>query len=419
MFSKKREKGQALIIIVFAIVALVGLTALSIDGGNAYSDRRNAQNAADTSVLAAALAKIKSQNYSDAALARAASNGYVDTDPTGGSSSSRANVEVYRCDNASASCNLPSGADKTQYIQVIITSNVRTYFAPVIGVRQITNKVQAVAWAKPGYTGPYYGGAAIVGLKQTGCDAVEFSGHAQLQIWNAGIFSNSSDSCGLDIQGSTNVQTYDSGINMVATSYTLNGNPTVNTYGYGINPNQAQQPYPPPNLPNPTCTGTAYKAGNLMYAGSYTGTFPPSGVTALQSGVYCINGSFKLNAGQNLSGNNVVIVMQSGDINWNGSAELHLSAPTTGDFAGLLIYAPLSNTSTMQINGSSNSELTGTVLMPAAPIVVNGNNSQLQKVNSQLIGYSVELSGSSDTQIEMNPTSQFQFNQPPTVQLIR
>ena len=57
MKHSKHEKGQALILIVLAIFGLVGLTGLTIDGGNAYSDRRHAQNAADAAVLAAALAK--------------------------------------------------------------------------------------------------------------------------------------------------------------------------------------------------------------------------------------------------------------------------------------------------------------------------------------------------------------------------
>ena len=60
MMKNKHEKGQAIIIIAFAIVVLVGFAALAIDGGRVLSDRRHAQNAADTAAYAAALAKIKS-----------------------------------------------------------------------------------------------------------------------------------------------------------------------------------------------------------------------------------------------------------------------------------------------------------------------------------------------------------------------
>jgi uncharacterized membrane protein len=58
MKSKHSEKGQALILIAFGIVTLIGFTALAVDGGRVFSDRRNAQNAADTSALAAALAEL-------------------------------------------------------------------------------------------------------------------------------------------------------------------------------------------------------------------------------------------------------------------------------------------------------------------------------------------------------------------------
>jgi Flp pilus assembly protein TadG len=52
--DKSIEKGQALVIIVIAIVALIGMLALIIDGGMAYANRRSAQNAADAGALAGA-----------------------------------------------------------------------------------------------------------------------------------------------------------------------------------------------------------------------------------------------------------------------------------------------------------------------------------------------------------------------------
>ena len=52
--NMKYQHGQAIVLIVVGIVGLIGMTALAIDGGNAYSDRRHAQNAADTAAFAAA-----------------------------------------------------------------------------------------------------------------------------------------------------------------------------------------------------------------------------------------------------------------------------------------------------------------------------------------------------------------------------
>jgi uncharacterized membrane protein len=52
--NKITERGQALILLVFAVVGLLGFTALAIDGGMIYSDRRIAQNAADAAAVAGA-----------------------------------------------------------------------------------------------------------------------------------------------------------------------------------------------------------------------------------------------------------------------------------------------------------------------------------------------------------------------------
>jgi hypothetical protein len=135
-----------------------------------------------------------------------------------------------------------------------------------------------------------------------------------------------------------------------------------------------------------------------MSPGSYSGTFPPNGVKTLNPGTYCVNGNFKLNAKDVLTGAGVTIYMQSGGIDWNGGAQVNLSAPTSGSLAGLLIYAPMSNSSAMSFNGNASSTLTGTILMPAAPVVYNGTGN-LDPSHIQLIGYTVEITGSNTTSI--------------------
>src|SRR5215216_2800687 len=112
------QKGQTLIIVAFAAVILVGFAALAIDGSRVFSDRRHAQNAADTSVLAAALAKQHGQSVVSAAMLRATSNGYDNNGTTNV-------VEVY---------NPPTDgtyAGNSEYIQIKITSHVKTTFARV------------------------------------------------------------------------------------------------------------------------------------------------------------------------------------------------------------------------------------------------------------------------------------------------
>ena len=180
--ARKSEQGQALILIVFAIIGLLGITALTIDGGNAYSDRRHAQNAADTAVLAAARAIIRGESWKPAALSIASANGYVDSDDTIASSSTSANVEVYQCDelDAAVDCGVYDG--DPEHIQVKITSLVNTYFAPVVGIQNLTNVVQAVAKVIPGDYSEMFDGNAVVGLAPDDCAAVAYQGTADTTI---------------------------------------------------------------------------------------------------------------------------------------------------------------------------------------------------------------------------------------------
>jgi Flp pilus assembly protein TadG len=73
LFTHHPERGQALIIIALALVGLVGMVALAVDGGNVFLDRRTAQNAADSAALASALSRIQGgQDWVGAAIASAA-----------------------------------------------------------------------------------------------------------------------------------------------------------------------------------------------------------------------------------------------------------------------------------------------------------------------------------------------------------
>jgi predicted DNA repair protein MutK len=87
----------------------------------------------------------------------------------------------------------------TEYVQVIITSQVSTYFSSIVGVSQLTNRVQAVTRARPPQA--LFNGNAVVGLAPTACKAVEFQGNAQMTITGNGLFVNSNGNASRDIRG--------------------------------------------------------------------------------------------------------------------------------------------------------------------------------------------------------------------------
>src|SRR6266516_4800301 len=224
MKPKLQEKGQALIIIALAAVGLFGFAALAIDGSRVFSDRRHAQNAADTAALAAALSKIRADPPATAdavaeaaGLARAASNGYDNTNSI---------VEVHNCaePNLNPPCQgIPAGADPTEYIQVVIRLKTLTTFARVIGRTEIASIVSAIARAVPGGPAPVGGGFALSAMSPHDPNAVYGHGNFNLDIRNSGVFDNSDDACAFTTSGSAGIYAVDTAFNVVSGVHCQNG----------------------------------------------------------------------------------------------------------------------------------------------------------------------------------------------------
>ncbi len=410
-FVDSAERGQALVLIALAAIGLFAFTALAIDGSIVFSDRRHAQNAADTSVLAAALSKTRGGDWETEGLGRATSNSYNNNGTTN-------DVLFY-----SPPIDGPY-AGNTQYIQVKIRSDVKTFFARIVGIRKMTNHVEAVARAVPGTNSPMFNGNAVVGLAPTDCKAVMYQGNANTTVTGSGIFVNSkcadaaffnnSSAAKLTapcLQAVGGIQAAPDVLN-IPTSCIL-GDQTSAAYNY-----------PPDNLvfPNIVCPSGGSQDGDALNPGTYSGPhdFPPNGVTHLNPGTYCVDTDFNVRGGDTLIGHDVVIIMLSGNVTFNGGATLQLSGipvPQTEEnpYGGLFLYMPMSNSGTITINGNSDSGFTGTILAPAADISIDGTGDA--GLHGQIIGYTVDLSGTSDTTIVYNDSENWDAPVPPQIQL--
>jgi Flp pilus assembly protein TadG len=378
MKHNSSEKGQALILIALAMIGLVGFSALTIDGGRSLSDRRNAQNAADSAALSAALAKINNQNYTTAAQNIANSNGYnTDADST---------VVVNLCSDSGVTCEgLPSGADSSEYIRVRITSIVPTTFARVIGRSQVTNTVEAITRVQgstapsstpsssPSSSGSFFNGAAMVATKGgNNNQCFLMNGSADLYTHNSGIYVNCSGTQALFMNGGSDLQMDATG--QVVGCYAYNGGASFDPIACIVNGGVSQtidattfEDVPTTQAP-PTCGGVNGSASGTTTDRSINGTPPSvtinsgktstlspgnfdsimingSGATAIFSeGTYCISGNFNLNGNSVMSGPNgrVVFVLQNQNIVLNGGSTI--------DFNDLEIYG---NNSSFLLNGNA------------------------------------------------------------------
>src|SRR5215213_112943 len=439
------ERGQALILITLAAIGLFAITGLAIDGSAKFSDRRHAQNAADTAALAGALAKINEQKSGgsnspitcpppsgytpsdictailDAARERATENGY-DGDLV------RSVVGVYRppISGIYADCS-DTRFDCNDYIQVIISSNVDTFFARVIGINQTHNQVEAVASTVDYYQGGLFGGNSVVALNPTGggC-ALTAGGSGTTTIVGGGLFSNSSSSCAFDQNGCAGSIEINGGS---GTLTTVGGMNFVQNCAASVNAVKivGADPYsfPPDELPEPSECSTA---GSHSSSGStttltpgYFDAIPGSGGSwksnvVLTPGIYCIGTQLKFTTGtltvQGTYGVDpgVFIYFKAGGhatpISFQG-ADIQLwpyqTSGGSGDYAGYLMYVAPDYTdlpTSCKINGSSTQELWGTIYAPYCDIDINGTSAS--GFHSQLVGYTVDLSGSANVSLIYN-----------------
>jgi hypothetical protein len=403
------ERGQALILIVFAIAALVGVAGFAIDGGNVYADRRRAQNAADAAALAGALARINSEPWVQTAIRVAGENGYQADGPN-------ASVEVHSPPD--------SGTYKgnIEYVQVRITSRVRTGFASVVGVPQMSNVVEAVARSKPAEFKPMFDGAAVVSLAPSSdCDNEKsFWVHAEetLSIYDAGVFVNSNNAdCALIQQANGSVRIHGDYPIQVVGGWQIS-KPGLMTPYPPIH--AAGVPYPPPfYMPKVNCgQGAEVSAdGTTMSPGSWGDQFPPEGVTTLNSGTYCLTGDFIMGGGS-LSGNHVLFDMEGGQFHIGGGVTLNFTAPDAGDNAGLLVYQPIENKKPVILNLSADSSFVGSVLAPGAEIRIKGSDSAAG-FHSQLVGYTINADGDSNVIIRYNESENYKALYWPEVQFVK
>ncbi|MEK6751680.1 MAG: pilus assembly protein TadG-related protein [Chloroflexota bacterium] len=407
---KRSEQGQAMILIVFSIIGLIGMTALAIDGGNAYVDSRRAETAASAAALTAATTRIEGGDWRAAALATARDNGYNNDGITN-------TVEL----NTPPISNDYNG--NPEYIEVIITSHLKTYFGSVIGVPEITNRVTVVSQSKPAILGELFDGFALVSLApHSKCDSHRsfwIHTEATIILEGGGLFVNSDNpECAFISFGSGSVRAQGTSPILVVGGAQVQKPQLITPF-----PMQTGVPpisYPPSfQMPKVGCgskIATVNELTGTMTPGAWDEEiFPPEGVTFLEHGIYCIGGDFILGGGQRLEGSNIVLVID-GEVKISGSAEIDISAPGNGEFEGLLIYMPIDNHNILALNGNAESKYQGTILAPGADVRINGlDSTNGAAYHSQIIGYYIEVDGTDSIVIKYKDEQNYDSLQMPEV----
>jgi hypothetical protein len=418
MFIKASEKGQALILITFAAIGLFAFAALAIDGSRAFSNKRHAQNAADTSALAGALAYAREgtiDNVETVALARAESNGYK-TDGT------MTEVTVTITDVPEEEC---PGDATGKDITVDIESSISTTFSRVIGREELASGATATSRACGYKLVPLFDGHAVVGLSNSTPCAFDTgdSSSVEWRIEGSGIFSN-----GCAFSKEDHTVTFDPGRCIsVPPGGAVSGdwNCTVQT-----SPSYAWDEYVMTYMPENPCDGTP---GDI-------GKSPPAIGSVFKDGVYCIT-NLENYAMENITLDNATLYVMdevfslrysgnAGDGGLFGTATQAGTYPGSEEFDGyFMIVEPvdelnefcekLSDNSAQVLEWKGNGEGTfyGTIFAPSACLDLRGNANG-EALHSQIIGWIVGSNGTADMYVNYNAEENPQIPYHPNISLL-
>lgn len=439
MKEQKSEKGQIIVILALALVAILAITALAIDGSLNYNQRRTDQSTSDSAALAGAgaaanlLKEIKPSDFScgsgvgataatAAVLAVQASAAYDDV-----TLPNRTSMDDLL--TAQHGIRVECGTDELgmQYldVNVMVSTDTETTFAQVINVETLGTTVRAVARVYPRQPFAYGNGlvscSSNCSTKQGG---IEFGGTGFTFINAAGVFSNS---C-IKAQSNSSEVTVVGGSIQYTT--TCPGCADAN-----ITPDPVQSPTSIncDFISPPTCSDSPYvtaPTSGTINPGNYQALLPGSGnALILNPGVYCLKPdnsnkpALQNNAKSTLKGTGVTLFIQDGNVTLNtndNAAEdwgVSLTAPDCdGEGCGLLMYFAKDKTADVQINGGAKNYFEGTIFGPTANFTLNGG-ATTSTFNTQIIGNWIEVTGKS--QLIMDLDSSVMAKEPAKLSLIK
>jgi Putative Flp pilus-assembly TadE/G-like len=361
----------------------MGFAGLAIDVGVAEYQQRQQQNATDAAAIGAAQQLIYSGCNNPTVAQTAAANDATTNGYTNGG-----NISVL-AHNPPAS---GAYASNTCAVQVQITNSATpTFFMKLFGKSSLTESTQAVALAGPSVDSGclYFLSTSVetnfngANVQSPGCgvlinDTANFNGATMnaLSIGYAGAAPNENGATFTAAQPSKMLAVADPCPEIAGCAY-ITANPPSQTNCQSFN-------------------GNGY-SGSLP-AGCYS-SLNLNGANVTMSGTYIFTGSTNFN-GATVTGTDVTMIVTANGTppNFNGD-NISLSAPTTGNYAGVLYYQAPANTQSANFNGAT-SYLSGLVYAPTATSVnFNGSGG----------GYLVVVVGAAN----MNGSSAQEYGKPP------
>ena len=389
----RTEKGQAIVIIALLLVALFAIAAVAVDGTRLFAARRSTQSGADNAALSAALALCLGGDPNAAALDSASDNAFNNDGATN-------TVEV----NHPPLSGPKAGDD--EFVEVVITSNVESAFSQVIFSGPLSASARAVGHCS-GSGGPPGGDNGIIVLDSDNSCAFNATGNGSITVNGGGIQVDSNNftsaACATG-NAQVNAETSISIVGGVRTTGNADFDPTPTTGAPVLGDPLSGLAAPP--KPGGSCTSFSIGSNNsaTIDPGLYCSVSASgNAILTLNPGIYYVDGgNFSISGNASLTANEVMVYMEDGDFSISGNGNFDISAPTSGDYQGMMLFMAQTNVSTISITGNGMVSTTGTIYgaLSTGNLTGNGTNTVL---NAQLIVNTLNVTGNGDLALNYDP----------------
>lgn len=361
MRKHAHERGQTLPIIAVAALLLTAMAGFAADVGYHQYQQRIQQTATDSAALAAA-AERNLGNWQTAGQNDATKNGF--TAGTGATTS--------------VSIGTPQPSDPynsdSSAVEADITATYPTFFEHIFGVTGATVTTRAVAIANASSKW------CMLALDTSGTSSI--NAHANVNAPDCDIAVNNSH---LSIGGQSTITTaspiqYSGSLTGAGTSTFNPGTPVTALPASDPCPQIASCRYAQQNPPSTTNCQT-FNAASIVPDQVYCSINLPNSDVTFPSGWYAVTGNFNANKAT-VHGDGVTFILTGSNAPNMNNATFDLTAPTSGDYAGLLFYAP--NVTQPVTMNSGNGGLNGIVYFPKSNLTMNtGTTAQVIIISGQ------------------------------------
>jgi hypothetical protein len=380
------QKGALAVLVAISAPVFIGGLGLGGEVSYWYFTQRKLQNGSDVAAYAAAVSIVADRGeagMNSAALSAAKRTGFDESIGT---------ITV----NTPPATGAFAGDPKA--VEVILRESLPRMLTSIFESGNVPISGRAVAR----HDTP--SNACILGLHPTAENAVDFPGGGNTNLKACSVHANSVAESAVRIQGSAQLRT--PCVSTPGTVQTTDGLTQDNCRKPIDHANVVEDPYA--DLDPPSVTGPC--APTNSFGGPPTATYTINaeyrfcGGLALQRnitmepGTYVVDGGvFQINSQAVVNGTGVTVYLTNGAVaQINGGAEVDLTAPTSGPYAGMLLWVdPDNGYDVHEMNGGANQYFTGVVYAPEGHVSFSGNNETSSDKCIQIVAQTITMIGTS------------------------